>query len=562
MHFDDRLDTVLRQPVRGAEIARVQYVQLLDLLGKTSADTASPRLDPAYARLSALSGDLAATERARLLRDSGLKLRNPALVAFLADQEPALASAAIAAGDLGEQQWLDLVPALPVRARGVLRHRRDLGPLVEARLDRLGVSDRGLPPAEVEAVVPSPPQPEPVAAPVAPQPQAVTEAPARDSPIGELVRRIEQYRRERPAPLPVAANEAPRLPLGDQDLLPPRRFHRFDFVTDALGRIATSDPDAAPMLVGTSLGALACRRVAGGAPAPADALRLRQPIEGQVVVFDGAPAIAGQWRIDAAPLFEAATGRYTGHAGRARRLADPDAGLSRDLAVADRMRQVLHELRNPAGAIQMASEFIQQQIGGPVPHEYRALAATIASDTASVLGGLDEVDRLVKFDAGVAGVEPGEADLAALVTATVTLIAPHMAQRNGGFAFDPPDAPVPVEIARGDLERLVWRLLAAIANAGGPGERIALGLSVEGEAARLSMALPAALSALTDDDLFAAQANTRGPALSAGMFGLGFTLRLAAAEARSAGGSLRREAAALILSLPCEEAASAKIRGG
>lgn len=551
MRFDDRLDTVLRQPVRGAEIARVQYVQLLDLLGKTAAGAESPMLDAAYARLSALSSEIAGTERARLLRDSGLKLRNPALVAFLADADPPLASAAIAAADLDEQEWLDLVPALPIRARGVLRHRRDLGPLVEARLERLGVIDRGLPAAEPREAAPAVPQPAPPA-----------EAPPRESPIGELVRRIEQYRKERPAPLPAAANEAPRLPLGDNDLLPPRRFHRFDFVTDASGHIVRADAEAAPMLVGTPLGALAFRRVAGSAPAPAEALRLRQPIEGQVVTFDGAPAIAGEWRIDAAPLFDAATGRYTGHAGRARRLVEADTGQAREMAVADRMRQVLHELRNPAGAIQMASEFIQQQVGGPVPHEYRALAATIASDTASVLGGLDEVERLVKFDAGVAGVEPGETDLAALVAATIALLDPTLTQRESGFLFDPPGEALPVSMARADLERLVWRLLAALANAAGPAERIALRLSAQAEATRLEIALPAALGTLSDEALFAAHASTRGPALSAGMFGLGFTLRLAAAEARSAGGSLRREGAALALDLPAsprEEAASEQL---
>ncbi len=149
MHFDDRLDTVLKQPVRGQEIARIQYIQLLDLLGKTSAETASSRLDPAYKRLSALAEQLPANERAHLLRDSGLTLRSPALVMFLAEDEAPLANAAVAAAQLDEQQWLDLVPALPVRSRGVLRHRRDLGQAVEMRLSRLGVADRGLPPAQV-----------------------------------------------------------------------------------------------------------------------------------------------------------------------------------------------------------------------------------------------------------------------------------------------------------------------------------------------------------------------------------------------------------------------------
>ena len=119
MHFDDRLDTVLRQPVRGREIARVQYVQLLDLLGKTEAGQAGSALDPAYERLSALTAELTAPDREKLLRGSGIKLRNPALVAFLAEDDTAIASAAIAAAELEEQQWLDLVPALPVAALAI-----------------------------------------------------------------------------------------------------------------------------------------------------------------------------------------------------------------------------------------------------------------------------------------------------------------------------------------------------------------------------------------------------------------------------------------------------------
>lgn len=561
MHFDDRLDTVLRQPVRGREIARVQYVQLLDLLGKTEAGQAGSALDPAYERLSALAADLPATDRERLLRGSGIMLRNPALVAFLAGDDTAIASAAIAAAELEEQQWLDLVPALPVAARGVLRHRRDLGPAVEARLKRLGIVDRGLPPADAGEGVIEIEEIEVGAGDVS-QPEALQPKPERESSIGELVRRIESYRKSHPTAAVFHASDAPRLPLGDSDLVSPLQVRRFDFVTDATGRIMRADPHCAPMVVGTPLGTLVVRPVAGSAPVPKHALRLRQPIEGQVVVLEGAPAIAGDWRIDAAPLFDAATGRYTGHAGRAHRLCIDGARETQATQMADRMRQVLHELRNPAGAIQMASEFIQQQAGGPVAHEYRALAATIASDTATVLGGLDELDRLVKIDAGVIGLEPGETDLTACVTETARLLEDTMAQRQSGFAPDLPESILPVAVARADLERLVWRLLAVLAGATGPAEQLALGLSGHGETARLEIGLPVSLRPLGDEELFAAQAKERGPALSAGMFGLGFTLRLAAAEARSAGGRLHRDGSQLILELPVRAADSAKISSG
>ncbi len=228
--------------------------------------------------------------------------------------------------------------------------------------------------------------------------------------------------------------------------------------------------------------------------------------------------------------------------------------------MADRMRQVLHELRNPAGAIQMASEFIQQQIGGTVSHEYRSIAAAIAGDTATVLAGLDELDRLVKLDCGATALEPGETDIGASVTEAAGLLDSHMAQRQGGFTLDLPELPLPVAVARGDIERLTWRLLAAIAGTAGPGDRLALRVRANAGAAELEIALPASLRTLSDEELFAAQARARGAALSAGSFGLGFTLRLASAEARSAGGSLRRDGDALVLTLPSSAEPSAKIR--
>ena len=559
MHFDDRLDTVLKQPVRGREIARVQYVQLLDLLGKTRAESESPLLDPAYARLSALAENLSGRDRAALVAGSGLKLRNPALIAFLSENEPAVATAAIDAAELEEQQWLDLVPSLPVQSRGVLRHRRDLGQAVENRLERLGIADRGLPPAEqASAQADNPATEAEQSPPPAPPPEA-----ERQSSIGELVRRIELYRRTHPAPALASsspATDAPRLPLGDHDLLPPEPVQRFDFVTDPNGRIERADADCAPMVVGAMLASLAYRRTAGAVPSPAEALRLRQPIEAQVVSFEGAPAICGDWRIDAAPLFDAATGNYTGHAGRARRLSQELAGQSQASALADRMRQVLHELRNPAGGIQMSAECIQQQVAGSVAHEYRAIAATIASDCATVLAGLDELDRLVKFDAGVSTMEAGETDLAATVEQMAALLERPLAQRESGFVLELPDGPMPVAVSRSDLERLVWRLLAALAGAAGPVERLSLAIHEQGTTTRLDLALPGSLRHLSDEELFAAQARERGPAVSAGMFGLGFTLRLAAAEARSAGGSLRREDERLVLELPAASEPSAKIR--
>ena len=64
----------------------------------------------------------------------------------------------------------------------------------------------------------------------------------------------------------------------------------------------------------------------------------------------------------------------------------------------------------------------------------------------------------------------------------------------------------------------------------------------------LSAQLPAALR--DAKDVFSVEARGTSGALSAGIFGAGFSLRLARAEARAAGGELARVEDRLILSLP------------
>jgi hypothetical protein len=60
--------------------------------------------------------------------------------------------------------------------------------------------------------------------------------------------------------------------------------------------------------------------------------------------------------------------------------------------------------------------------------------------------------------------------------------------------------------------------------------------------------LPVALAG--EEDLFAAAARIESPAVTAGMFGTGFTLRLARAEAEAVGGSLAVRGESLALTLP------------
>jgi signal transduction histidine kinase len=570
LFFDDRLATVLRQRATGEANQRTQFRQLLDLLGRDRTlgrGGDSSLMAAAWLRMDALGEAIPASTRARLIREPGWRFRSPELALHLADHEPEVAAAALSRAELTVEEWTTLIPRLPVRARGFLRLRRDLPIDVEALLDRLGVHDRGLPAPDAPALDAPAAEADRQQSPFAAPPAAVIPMPLREAPapaprrqrdreesgrteISALVERIAQFRRER-GDAPVDLDRSPRLPLGELPERTGRPVTSFGFAADTAGRIDWAAAEVAPMVIGTRL----------FAPAPGDdattdlarAFARRQPIGSGAVTLEGAPAIAGAWVVDAEPRFTD-EGHFAGYVGRFRRPAQaPGRASGPEAREADRIRQLLHELRTPVTAVQGYAEVIQQQLFGPAPHEYRALAAAIAADAARILAGFEELDRLARLETGALAIAPGEADLAALVRRTAAQLAAVLDPQDAGLALAFPETPaLLVAIDGEDAEALVWRLLAGLAATCAPGERIAVTLEAvigpAGGLARLVCALPARLAA--EEGLFAATVRVASGTINAGLFGTGFTLRLARAEARAAGGDLRRIGDALELTVP------------
>lgn len=534
MQIDDRLHTVLRTRAGGETSARTQFRQLVDLLGTLPSDARGEVIDEAWVKLAELSQAIPAQDRAAAVAEAGLRLRSPRLVAELARTEPMIADAALGAAQLGEDEWLDLIPALPAQVRPLLRQRRDLGSRVEGLLDRLGIARHALPPAGRASRLPAndtQPRRVPKAA------SADNAKPADEDGIGAIVRRIEAYRARNTPVEQQPAEAAPSQPLS-----------ALAFACDENGRVTWADAAAAPAVVGLALFSRDRSSAAQGSPAIAVRFARRVPIEGETLHIEGGTAIAGEWRVDAIARFDE-RGRFTGYEGRLRRPCPPEfAPESSEKSEADRLRQLLHELRTPINAIQGFAEIIQQQLFGPTPHEYRAHAAAIAGDAARMLAGFDDLERLAKLATGAITLEPGACDLSEVTTALADHLAPHMAARDSGFASTHFAPSLPLSMAREEAERLVWRLLATLASSAAPSERMALSLTNEHGMACLELALPRALAEQTD--IFHAAAPNVSTPLSAGMFGAGFALRLAANEAMAGGGRLAREGDALRLELP------------
>ena len=332
---------------------------------------------------------------------------------------------------------------------------------------------------------------------------------------------------------------------------------------DADGTVVSADTALASALVGLRPftddpdAPVACDAATLGAA------RARIPIMGGRLELEGPSGASGPWRIDAVPGFAPDTGHFHGWHARLRRPPAPplapasaanDDGEARS---ADRLRQMLHELRTPINAIQGFAEVIQQQLFGPTPHEYRALAAGIAGDAARILSAFEELDRLAKLDSGAMELECGESDLAAVVEATVSQLSSHLAPRGSAFSLRIRGEQHHVGIDLAEAERIVWRLLATLAGVSGSGEILRASLEPVSGGLRLDLTLPATLAATRGDDLFDAAADAIPQSLSAGAFGVGFSLRLARSEAQAAGGKLSRAGDVLTLILPAFAATDA-----
>lgn len=588
MIVDDRLETVLRTVAAGPAAARTQFRQLVDLLDRAPAEAWAETHHAALDRLDSLAAMLDDRSRAALIRTT--RITSPRLVEHFARQAPDVATAAIAVARLTGPEWIALIPVLPVRARGFLRHRRDLDGDVGALLARLGVDDFALPQpagyqatthatvvpmarkATITAATPATAQPPAPPTPVPPAPPPPMDAGAREG-IGAIVRRIEAFRRQRAivdgpggvGPATVGRDGHPRLPFADDlpDASP--ALTTVDIRIDATGTIVAAGQGLAPMLYGHRP-----FTVDAHAPARCDAETVRaarghRPVEGGRIEMEGSPLIAGGWRIDATPLFGEG-GQFTGYDARLRRPArtveaTPAAGAANDDGPeqdaapddrgADRLRQLLHELRTPINAIQGFAELIQQQLFGPTPHQYRALAASIASDAARMLAGFEDVERLVRLESGANDAEPGQSDLGAVVARLIAQLDPVIAPREVRLRHEPSTAPLPVGLSAAEAERTVWRLLAVVAGAAAPGERLSIDLADDGVQARLTLTLPASLAMRDDEALFAPDAaRGAGGILSPAMLGSGFALRLAAAELRAAGGIMVRKGGKLFVTLP------------
>jgi signal transduction histidine kinase len=543
LRFDDSLTTVLAADMTPGAGAEAAWRQLVDLTGRGRIAADAETL----VRLSKLRAIVPPAVRAASARALAAAQPDAALVEFFADDEPGVAAPVLRHATLEEAAWLKLLPRLSPAGRSVLRSRRDLPDAVERGLESLGAIDFTLPSADLA------PEPAHDAAPV-PLPDAplsptsflavgdvarslpvVAEAlrridepavPASRFEIADIVARIDAFRRDKPPELPVKPLASPS----------------FHFVTDAAGTIRWVDGVTRTTLVGVSLARADRQALAQVDAGVAGAVRGRQRFSDARLQVDGTSDAAGSWRIAGVPDFDAASGRFIGYRGVGRRPARHERA---EASASDQLRQLVHELRTPVGAVSGFAELIETELLGPVPPVYRGRAGTIRGEAGQLLAAIDDLDTAARIDGSALQLTPAEVPLAPLIDRIVDDLRPLADLRGAHLAAGGERASVVADDRA--LERLLARLLATLVAAAEPGERIGIDVRRASDRVLISADRPRALTDVAGDVLFALDdaAAEGGPLL-----GAGFTLRLVRNLAAELGGALSIDRDALTLRLP------------
>lgn len=611
VRFDDSLSTILSADMQPGVGAQSAWRQLVDLMSRGRI----PTDEPTIARLRLLRQAVPDAVRAASARAVAFATPGAALVGFFAEDSLAVAAPVLRTAILPAADWLAILPRLMPAGRSVLRHRRDLPADVVRGLESFGSTDFVLhddsapvttAPAATDLSVDAPASitaTEPAAAPVAAVVEASPAPPAPDTPrsatpfvsLGDIARGLpviaEALRRDGErrdadatpdAPDTTPAGDAPNFRIADlvaridafqrardpgdpPAALPVPRATAFHYETDRDGMIRWVGGVARGPLIGVSLAQAVRQGDVHVDAAASGAIRQRTRFAQARLDIGGLSDAAGSWRIAGEPIFDHATGRFTGYRGVARRPRADEAATSvapphNDRA--DSLRQLVHELRTPTNAIAGFAELIETELLGPVAPSYRDHAITIREQATALIAAIDDLDTLARIDGSALDQRPATLLLHPLVTRIVADLAPLAAVRQASITVAGDQmAAARVDDRLGD--RLIARLLGTVVGAAAAGEAIVVRADPATDTAgrvALSVTRPAAfgdrdLDALMRIDGDAADTSevagtASAPETGASLLGVGFAMRLIRNLARELGGEMLAEADRLTLRLP------------
>jgi signal transduction histidine kinase len=512
LRFDDRLATVLAQPVAASHDRNVRWRQLVDLVARSTATADRALLEQAIATIEEDRKSVAEPLRAAAARSVAGSAIPAALLEVFAGDTLAVAAPLLAGGQI-EGEALDRIrrKASPDVRRFLATLYREIRPAAnpaELSLTEVAPSSEG----EEEA--------EPLNAPP-------------ETSISDVVARLDRLRseRERERVRSVMPVEPVRPDFGES-----RSVFRWecsaggeiDWVEGVprgplIGRsIAVADPDE---------GVDDCVERAFSIRAPFRDCALELGEEGQ---------LAGRWTISGAPAFAANDGRFIGYRGVAQRgephaFAPAEPSLAPILDSHDALREMIHEIKTPLNAIIGFAEIIDGQYFGPAHRRYRERAAQIVSNARALLEAANDLDFVARMQSADPASGHGT-DLKDFFSDLAERFLEKAAKQGVQVDVQFTDAAGICALEATLTDRLLARFTDAVLSATAPGEHLAIKVHRGSGQCGVAISRPRSTILATRDDLLDPEF-TIGDS-DRGLLGLGFSLRLVNGLAELAGGTL------------------------
>lgn len=503
VRFDDRLQTVLRQPASDPRDAAVRWRQLVDLIARAGPAIDSQLLGEALTVIAADAPRIDQSLRAAAARTiAALPLPFRLLEYFVADRL-SVSAPILASASLDRDQWATLLALAD----------RETKQFVETLHPELAGMTAG---NMIEELVDH-------------RPHQSNDPHSDRTTISDVVARIERRRRRRPA----WDNRGAEQPAKHGELAV------FRWECGPNGEIGWVEGAPRGALIGRSI----ARARENGDRIQEGAVRAfsqRAPFRDAQMVLAGEGPVAGNWKISGVPAFDPADGRFAGYRGIAlRELSGSQQAIEQGanrILEADSLRELVHEVKTPLNAIIGFAEIIDGQFLGPAGRRYRQRATAIVEQARVLLGAIDDLDLLARAQSGASPTrDPG--DLGDAVQLAIDDLR-HTAEENRiELSYAPAAERVATVIGGDALLQLVKRLVAAALEFAVAGERMQAATALASGRARLTMSRPVALT-----DLQASGGN--GPIDGK------FSLHLTRGLARIAGGDLTIDGNLLVLSLP------------
>lgn len=544
MRFDDRLATVLSQPVGSLHDRAVRWRQLVDLVARAHGNSDRALLGQAIELIRTDRRAIREPIRAAAARSiAGSPIPLALLIVFAADKL-AVAAPLIASASLTG----DALAALRAAASADVRRFLD-------SLSRPPDPEVPVARAEPEPIPKSEPKPEPKPEPkVEPKVEREPESEPEPEPepvpsISEVVARIERLRSSRAQP------PAPQRDFPPIDVTPPRAP---EFPVPALFRWECGAGGEIEWVEGAPRGPLIGRSIAnadrdeGVDQRVERAFVIRAPFRDCLLELGDDGLMAGEWQISGAPAFASGDGRFIGYRGIAQRdQPEPDPlpprSTGRMPSGHDALREMIHEIKTPLNAIIGFAEIIDGQYFGPAHRRYRERAAEIVTNARSLLEAAEDLDFVAKLQSARASASEGT-DFATFFPPFADSLQSRAASLGVMLDLDAANTQGICTLEPELTDRLLRRFTDAILAATEAGEHLAFRVRHLDTSFAISVTRPKLTILAAKDDLLDPEFTVGGA--DRALLGLGFSLRLINGLVGIAGGDLLIEDGQFTLSIP------------